>query len=53
MLESMIAKHERYKERVGESGVWSLNSAVVGYGGSNGSGASKTKCDDDGNAEND
>jgi len=53
MLESMIARHERYKERVGESGVWSSNGAAVGYGGYDGSGTSRTKYDDDGNVESD
>jgi len=32
MLEDMIIKYNRYKERVGENGIWKSNSATVGYG---------------------
>ena len=32
MLEDMIIKYNRYKERVGENGIWKSNSATVRYG---------------------
>ena len=35
MLEDMIVKHGRYKERVGENGIWRANVSVGYYGDEN------------------